>query len=162
LLVTAPASDVVIVEAPKKSPMIPAVAGVVALLAGAFIGMKVIAPRLGGAAPAAKAEAPKGKEEAPKMVKLENIIVNPADTQGQHFLIVSLVIQVASAETEAKLHAADVPLRDAVNGVLEQMTLDELSAPGARETLRARLKATAIKFAADTTIQIFLPQFLIQ
>jgi flagellar basal body-associated protein FliL len=158
---TAPAAEPAEGEAPRKSPMVPAIAGVVALLLGLGIGMKVIGPKLGGGAPKPAAHEPV-KEEAPRLVKIENVIVNPSGTQGAHFLIVSIAIQVGSAETENKLHLADVPLRDAINGVLEQMTLDQLSAPGARELLRTRLHTVAVKFAADTGVQIFLPQFLIQ
>jgi flagellar basal body-associated protein FliL len=151
-----------VAEAPRKSPIVPAIAGVLALLVGAAVGMKVLGPKLGGGASAKPAVHEPVKEEAPRLVKLDNIIVNPAGTQGQHFLIVSLAIQVSSADVETKLHTAEVPLRDAINGVLASLTLDQLSANGAREQLRAQLRATAQRFAADTGMQVFLPQFLIQ
>jgi flagellar basal body-associated protein FliL len=136
----------------------------VALVAGIGVGTKVLAPRLrGGADPVKAAAAEPAKESGPpRMIKLDNLIVNPAGTQGAHFLIVSVGIEVKSAAVETRLHEAEVPLRDAVTDLLARKSMDQLAQPGVRDEMRRELSALAIKFAQDSTVKVYLPQFLIQ
>jgi flagellar FliL protein len=145
-----------------KSPLMRNLPVVGALVLGVLVGTFVVVPRLRPSSAPAKAEVKHASTEPPRMVKVENIIVNPAGTAGQHFLIVSLAIQVPTAEAETRLRQSDAPMRDAVTGVLERLTLDQLTQPGAREKLRRDVKAAAARFAGDTGIQVFVPQFLIQ
>lgn len=146
---------------PKGRPIVPIAAGVVAVLIGAVVGMKVIAPRLHHPAAAAEKPAP-AKQEAPRLVKFENVIVNPAGTQGQRYLIVSISVEVKTADAENHLHQADDAIRDAMTSTLGQMNMDELTAPAGRDTVRSRMRAIAAHFAQDTAITVYLPQFLIQ
>jgi flagellar basal body-associated protein FliL len=140
---------------------------VAALAVGALVGTFVVAPRFrGGKAPAAAAASAdhgkKNDKEPPRIVKIENVIVNPAGTQGQHYLIVSADIEVNTADAEASLRRNEIPMRDAVTGILERMTLDRLTQLGARDSLRGQIAKTAATFAGDTALKVYLPQFLIQ
>jgi len=138
---------------------------VAALVVGGALGMFIIAPKLrGGPKSAATTEEhkPEGKTEAPRIVRLDNIIVNPAGTLGQRFLIVSVAIETKSAAAEEKLKNAEIPFRDAVTGLLERMTMPQLTQLGARDSVRIAVATFAKKLAGDTALQVYLPQFLIQ
>lgn len=141
-----------------------------ALVVGLGLGLIVVGPRLGGgAAPAAATAGAEGHEgkgdqkvEARRIFRLDNIIVNPAGTQGQRFLIVSVAVEVTSEAAEARLKASEVPFRDAVTGMIERMTLTQLTQVGARDSVKAGVLEFAKKYAAASTVHVYLPQFLIQ
>ncbi|MES2305372.1 MAG: flagellar basal body-associated FliL family protein [Gemmatimonadota bacterium] len=161
-----------VAEAPEggggKKALVPILITVAALLVGAGIGGFVVAPRLSG--PAASAEGKDAKHEkkggaegaAPKLVKLENVIVNPADAQGQRFLVASLAFEMPNEEAEKKLRESDIQFRDAVIGVLERKTLGWLMQVGARDSLRRELAIVAAPFVGGDTVKVYVPQFLIQ
>ncbi len=104
-----------------------------------------------------------GEGEPAKMVELENIIVNPAGSQGNRFLMTSVAFAVADEQHQKTLEEGKVELRDKVTGVLESMTLAQLTAPGARDTLKLRITAVvADMIGPKAEVKVFLPQFVIQ
>jgi flagellar FliL protein len=104
-----------------------------------------------------------GHGEPAKMVELENIIVNPAGSQGSRFLMTSVAFAVTDEEGQKLLGESRVELRDKVTGVLESMTMAQLTAPGARDTLKVRIALIAGEMLGPkTTVKVFLPQFVIQ
>lgn len=157
-------ADPIAEEIPAASGgKMPIIAAVGALLVGVAAGMFVIAPRLPGAAPA-KHEAPAEGEEAPKKVlfELENVIVNPAGSQGQRFIVATVAFEVSSEATRNVLHESETQIRDAVTGVLERKTVDELLAPGARDSLRDAFAKVVAPYLKGEKVQVFIPQFLVQ
>ena len=147
---------------------LPIIAAAGALLVGVAAGMFVIAPRLPGAAPAAaeaEAGAGEGKEgEAQKKVlfELQNVIVNPAGSQGQRFIVATVAFEVASEQIRNVLHESETQIRDAVTGVLEKKTVDELLAVGARDSLRSAFAEVVKPYLKGAKVQVFIPQFLVQ
>jgi len=135
-----------------------------ALVVGGGLGLFVVGPKLRGGPKREVADATKteAKAEPARIFRLDNIIVNPAGTQGQRFLIVSVAIEVPTEAAEARLKAAEVPLRDAVTGLLERMSLTQLTQLGARDSVRAAVIVHARKFSGDSAVHVYLPQFLIQ
>jgi flagellar FliL protein len=139
-----------------------------ALLAGAAVGTVVVAPRLVAkpASAGAAAEAPrkeKKKEgEATPLFRVENVIVNPAGSGGSRYLVVSVGFEVEDPKAELALRAAEVQLRDAITGLLERQTLQALTAPGARDSIRVALGAVVKPFLNGATARIYIPQFLLQ
>src|SRR5438105_12237728 len=124
--------------APKSSPMILIGVIAVALVAGAVLGGTLVGPRLVAgrtAAPAAKHEDEKAKaqDEHPSVYKLDNVIVNPAGSQGMHFLMVSIAIEVPNTKMEAQLKSHEAELRDLAISILERQTMESLNQPGPRE-----------------------------
>ncbi len=145
---------------------LPIIAAAGALLVGVAAGMFVIAPRLPGAAPAsAAASAGEGKEGAVQkkvLFELQNVIVNPAGSQGQRFIVATVAFEVASEEIRNVLHESETQIRDAVTGVLEKRTVDELLAPGARDSLRSAFAGAVKPYLKGEKVQVFIPQFLVQ
>ena len=149
-----------------RKKLVPILIIVVALIAGAGVGGFVVAPRLSGKAAGAEGAEAKHEKEGEagvvRLVKLENVIVNPSDAQGQRFLVASMAFEMPSEEAEKKLQEANIQFRDAVIGVLEKKTLGWLMQVGARDSLRKELAQVAAPFVGGDTVKVYIPQFLIQ
>ena len=166
--------------ATKAGAALPVTIGivVVALAAGVALGTLVLGPKLAGSkqATAASAEAKgesgegkhgkqegRGKEDKPAVYRVENIIVNPSGSEGTHYLMATVAISLTDSKQEELLKAHEDEMRDRVISVLEKQTLESLSAPGARDSLRGRIATALVPFVgpADPS-RIFLPQVVIQ
>jgi flagellar basal body-associated protein FliL len=146
---------------------------VVALAAGVAVGTLLLGPQLArsrkpAVTPASTHEAggkesKEGKGEKPSVYRVENIIVNPSGSEGSHFLMATVAIQVDDTKLEEMLRAHDDQVRDRVIGVLEKQTIESLSAAGARDSLRGMIARALVPIipSADPA-RIFLPQFVIQ
>lgn len=98
--------------------------------------------------------------------RLDNLIVNPAGAQGQHFLMCSIAFELEDSKLGDILREHEVELRDGVISTLESQSMTQLTAPGARDSLRVRIAAVAMPLLGedgeDTELKVFLPQFVIQ
>jgi flagellar FliL protein len=153
--------------------LIPAGAGLLAAGLGVVLGLLVIGPKavaMRPGAPAAETQEGeprherKGKEgEKTAVFKLDNLIVNPAGSGGTRFLLASVAIELGDEKQLAKLRERDFQVRDAVVSVLERETLDEVSTPGARDSIKVRLaRALRPMVGRGGRMQIYLPQFVLQ
>ena len=161
--------------------------GVVAggLVAGAALGSLLVAPqvnRMRHAAAMASASGPhdkhakkeskskmekkKGEEGKAPVYKIDNLIVNPAGSQGQRFLMCTVAIESDDSKALETLREHEIELRDRVITLLSKQSLDRLTAESARESLRTEL-LLAIKPALgpddqDVELKVYLPQFVVQ
>jgi flagellar FliL protein len=170
----APAADAAPAAGPRKGMLIGLTLGgavLGGLLAAFVVAPRIIARQAPVAADSAAAEGDKGKGEhgkesegePAKLVQLENIIVNPAGSQGNRFLMTSVAFAVADEKVQKSLDDGKVELRDKVTGVLEKMTMAELTAPGARDTLKNRITTVVGEMVGPRVeVKVFLPQFVIQ
>ncbi len=164
-------------------PLILGGAIVVALAAGTVAGLLLLGPRLAAmrnaAPPAAHAEGATddeggpakgkdkgghGKEDEKAIVyRLDNLIVNPAGSQGTRFLMASVAVEVPDARIESRLRDRDFQVRDAVIATLERQSLEILASPGGRDSVKARLAETLQPMVGrGVPLHIYLPQFVIQ
>ncbi|MCL4866793.1 MAG: flagellar basal body-associated FliL family protein [Gemmatimonadales bacterium] len=141
----------------------------VALGAGFGVGMMVVGPRMASAAPGAEAEAGDAggghgpaAPAASALFTVDGLIVNPAGSRGQHHLIITVAFEVNDPAAQAKLRAAEVPLRDAISSLLERKTLDQLTAAGIREQLKGELAPLAAVHVGKVPVRVFVPQYIVQ
>lgn len=165
---------------PKKANklLLPLVTAVMTI-AGGVVGVLVIGPKLtarqamqAGLEAEPKEEKEEAKEEGHEgekggekgpMLKLDNLIVNPSGSQGSRFLMVSVAIETTSGDQDEKLRAQEPQIRDVIIALLEKQTMEQLSEPGIRDTLKAQLSDTISAIAGTKTkLKVFLPQFVIQ
>lgn len=145
-----------------------------ALLVGGALGAMVIAPSIRPPDTIIVQEAPKpadhdsgevSEKEAPggegRLVRLDNLIVNPAGSQGTRFLMVSVAVEAPNAKVEEALRARDAQIRDVVIALLERKTMDALSQPGARDVLKKEMADTLGRLSG-ARLRVYLPQFVIQ
>ena len=168
----------------KKGPrtgLIVALALVGATLGGG-VGTFVLAPKIVGAAPAPAAadsaehgtaeegedaehgeKADGGHGAAGKIFKVENLIVNPAGSEGTRFLMTTVAFETGSEEADEKLRAREIEIRDRIIAILEAKTLATLTQPHARDSLKAELaRSIAPVVGAKTRVRVYLPQYVIQ
>jgi flagellar FliL protein len=166
-------------ESANKSGMarlLPIVGGVVGGLAlGATLGFTLLGPKLAhkpAAAPAAaegaKAEGKEGAEgkkgeAAPPIYQLDNLVMNPAASNGSHFLLMSVALQVKDAASLETLKGRDAELRDGILRLFSRKTIEQVSDISARDQFSTELMATLGKmFGEGTVTKIYFPQFVIQ
>ena len=152
-----------------------------ALVAGAALGGLLVAPQVNRMRHTAAVSAltepkhkrtqkqgkdKKGEAGKPTVYKLDNIIVNPAGSQGQRFLMCSVAIESDDPKALDLLREHEIELRDRVIALLARQTLDRLSAETARDSLRAELltviRPTLGPEAQGVVLHVFLPQFVVQ
>ncbi len=164
-------------------PLVGAAVG--ALVLGSVLGIFVVAPRIvaarGGAQTAAGeavgGDAKKGehgKKDKPKgghgeqpgetaVHKIDNLIVNPAGSQGRRFLMMSVAIEVPDTKTEAALRLKDAMLRDAIIGAIERQPIGVITSPGGRDSVRAAIQRVLEPLVEEAEwVHIYLPQFVLQ
>lgn len=163
----------------KRSGVLPlALVAVLTLVVGGGLGVLVVGPMLAGGGAAAEQTADHGEAEesgghgessghggAPvaENYSIENLVVNPAGTQGTRFLIVSMTILPDNAETLARLTSHDAEIRDTLLQVLASKTIQDLSDLTQRERVKEEMRAAAEAVVTPGKIRrIFLPQFVLQ
>ncbi len=156
----------------KKFAMIAALA-IAGTGIGAAAGALVVAPKLIARQAAADsshtAKPEEGAEEhgegaaEKKVIRIDNVIVNPAGTGGTRYLMASFGVEVGDPETEKKITDHEVEVRDLITSILETQTLASLTAPWARDSVKAKV-ADALKSVAGPKckVRVFVPQFVIQ
>lgn len=176
-------------KAAEPAPVVMAGVVLVALLIGAALGALVLAPRvISSRQQAALAEAKdphaakdkhgkdkkkekkggkhEGKEGASSVYRLDNIIVNPANSDGQRFLMCSIAIQADDPEALDVLREHEIELRDRVVTLLAAESLESLTAAGVRDSLRNRILTAIVPVLGEegegVELQVYLPQFVIQ
>jgi flagellar protein FliL len=144
----------------------------VATILGGVVGTMVIAPKLVAARAQKEVAAEDGakedekapKEEKGPLFKMDNLIVNPAGSQGARFLMVSVAVATPSGEVAEQLRADEAVIRDVVIALLERKSMEMLARPGIRDSIKAELSDTisALTGHSGDKLKVYLPQFVIQ
>lgn len=167
-------------EAPKAKKgglVLTLIAAVASLTVGGGVGVFVVGPRLavGGGSDDAAAHGEATAEEsgggghgkseakASPVYTMDNLVVNPAGTNGTRFLIVSFAVEVANAGLVESLAEHDAEIRDAVLHMLASRTVEQLNDLAARDELKVEVRAKVESLiGASNVYNIFLPQFVLQ
>ncbi|NOX36590.1 MAG: flagellar basal body-associated FliL family protein [Calditrichaeota bacterium] len=91
------------------------------------------------AAPADSGEDEEQEREYGVIHQLEDIIVNPAESQGSQFLLINLAFEVKSEDDVELLKQREVIVRDILIQLLSGKTLLELDGPDDKELLRKEI-----------------------
>ena len=94
---------------------------------------------------------------------LDNMVLNPANSSGDRFLLVSIALRLKDAAVEADLKSRDAEVRDALLRVLGSKPADELSDIARREQLKHELRVALDAIVKPGSIKgLYFPQFVIQ
>ncbi len=137
------------------------------LLLGGGVGGFVIAPRMGHTAgddAAVEASHEAAAPVDPAFVhQIENLVLNPANTNGSRFLLVTTTILVRDAASVEALAGRDAEVRDRIVDLLSSRTIEQLGDPTQRERLKSDLAAAVgTLFEAGVIRRVLLPQFVLQ
>ena len=164
--------------APKQSKktILIAVVIVLGVALGGGAGAFLAGPLLAGGAPKAVArpaaagehaadepEADGGEQAGAVMHLVENLVLNPANSGGSRFLLLSVGFAVKDEAGATMLRERDPELRDAIIRYFGAQTVDELVDITQRDSLKAGLRgAVAERFAAAAVRDVYFPQFVVQ
>lgn len=151
----------------KKTILVAAVVAVLAGGGGAFLAAPVMAKKVAAeikATTPADGEHAEEKPEAPGVShSVENLVLNPANSGGMRFLMVSVAFDLKDAAAAETLKARDAEVRDALIQLMGAKTVEELANPGTREALKAEILASVGALLDKGAVRrIYLPQFVIQ
>lgn len=116
-----------------------------------FLASSIIVPSLvknatAGATEKAGAEAaPDDKEDASdgeefgSIYRLDDIIVNPAQSRGAQFVLVNLAFEVAKEDEVKELEKREVQLRDLIIQLISSRTIDQLDDASDKDSLRVAI-----------------------
>lgn len=160
------------VQPRKGGALMTMIVGLASLAVGAGAGVVVVGPMFAGGGDKTESheEAKEGGhggghggggEES--LWQIDNLVVNPKDTQGTRFLVVALAVRMADGSTPQNMQGSDPEVRDAVLGLLSGMTVEQLSDPAARDSLKTSLKdAIESVIGKNRIASVLLPQFVLQ
>lgn len=106
----------------------------------------------------------KGSHSAPGAVHtVSDMVLNPAQSGGSRFLMVSVAIGVGDEATAKEMEGRDAELRDAILTVLGGKTVNELADIARRDSLKMELKQTVGALVPGGKVSdVFFPQYVIQ
>ena len=156
----------------KKKPLLMSFVMIAVVLGGASGGF-LIGPKLVASIASQDSEteaspetehADEGHDEVTgQFLELENLLVNPAGSRGERFLMVSVAYEVPDDESLEHLHEREIQIRDVVSATLEARSLDDLTYPGAREDLKRELLEVVQPYKGMAAwVRVYLPRFVIQ
>lgn len=156
-------------EPPRRKARQPAAIGIVAgaIAAGLCLGALVLAPTFAPRSAARESSSTsakaKGKAEPAWVIELDNIVVNPAGSEGNHYLLATVALEVTDKETEEYVRTHEHVVKDMVISTLSEQTMEMLQQPGVREELKAILSRKIGALIGDSEyLRVYLPQFVVQ
>lgn len=94
---------------------------------------------------------------------LDDMIVNPANTNGKMLLLASLGLAVENEESKKSLESKQVIVKDAVISVLSSKNVAQLSSSTYRDTLKTEiLKNLSTQLPGSKVNNIYFSKFIIQ
>jgi flagellar protein FliL len=106
-----------------------------------------------------------GGEKASQVYTLDNLVLNPAESGGTRFLLLSITFETPNAALLEEMKTRDAELRDVVLVTLGAKTVEQLADMKSREALKAELVAATQKLfkkKKKAKMHIYFPQFVIQ
>jgi flagellar FliL protein len=163
----------------KRGSKIVIIAAVLAMLGGGAAGVFALGPMLrGGDDAAASAESGDAGEtdghgkakgggghggSGSPLFSIDNLVINPAGSQGTRFLIVTVALELKDADATPELTARDPEIRDLLLSLLSARTVEQLSDLGGRDALKEEIRVAIEKvLGPGKVVRVFIPQYVLQ
>ncbi len=104
-----------------------------------------------------------GPGESGSFAQLNGLVVNPAGSQGNRYLAVSIAFETGSPSVETELQNKKIVVKDAVLRLLSERTAEELSNPERRDDLKEALLSETNRILNDGTVdRLYFTEFVLQ
>lgn len=146
----------------KRGVILLALAG---LMAGAPTGLFVTGPLLvkRGSSSHAKPKAENALANTSVTHAIENLVLNPAGSNGTRFLMVSATFELKDSNIENQMKEHDAEVRDHILSLLGKRTVEELTDMAQREQIKKDvLDSVGALFEKGAVKKVFFGQFVIQ
>lgn len=95
--------------------------------------------------------------------KIENVIINPAQSNGERYLILSLTIELDNGGALGTLEAKNAELQDRINTTVSTYTAEELSSLNNRDTIKKDLGIVINKVIGKKAVRnLFFTKYVLQ
>ena len=112
---------------------------------------------------ATKTEKSDESQNANFIYTIEDIVVNPAETDGKRLLLLSLGITVKSEEDKTEMQAKDVLIKDAIISTISSKNLYQLNSSGYKDTLKVELTARIKNIFPKVHLhQVYFSKYILQ
>jgi flagellar FliL protein len=149
-------------DKPARKAPIALILGVIGILAGVGAGLFGVGPILAKrrAAPAQKHADPTA---AAVVHPIENLVLNPAESGGTRFLMVTATFELKDSEADRIMKEHEAEVRDNILALLGRKSVTELTDITLRDGIKREvLAAVAPLFPKGAVRKVFFPQFVIQ
>lgn len=126
-------------------------------------------PKLAAAAAVlneADAEAPEEEtvpEEYGEFLEIQGLIVNPAGTSGQRYLMVNVGLESDKGKVLEELEMKEIVVRDRVLGLLSRRTVPELADIGQRQAIKDSMRASINEVLEKGRVtRLYFTQYVLQ
>jgi flagellar protein FliL len=107
------------------------------------------------------------KEDKPRnygeFIKLQGMIINPAESEGKRFLMVDIGLESSSGAVLNEIESKDIVVRDAIIKVLGSRTVQELSSLDHRNAMKEDLIAAINSLLRRGEVEyIYFTQYVLQ
>lgn len=138
-------------------------------IGGSAVGVLAIAPAMTESIVAAATDSTGGREVtrpvdagAPPVV-LSNIVLNPADSRGTRFLLVSVGLRLRTVMAPGEFEKRETEVRDRVLQVLSTKSVDDLVDVSRRAGFRREIATSLDSLLGKGEVRdVYFPQFVIQ
>ncbi len=94
---------------------------------------------------------------------IDNLVLNPANSGGSRFLLLSVAIEVGSSGAGEKFKSRDAELRDIILTSLGTKTVEQLVDIAGREQFKTEIQsAVDARFGKHAVKRLYFPQFVVQ
>ena len=148
----------------KALRVLPA-AAILAGLGGAAFAIVLFVVRPMFPAPRATERPPQtATEKFGRVVALDSVVVNVAQTEGRRYLKATVHLEVPDEEKAAKeVEARKAQLLDLIVATLTRKSLSELTSPDALDTLRGEVLARVSQaLGAERVRRVYITEFVVQ
>ncbi len=101
-------------------------------------------------------------EAGSHLVAITDVVVNPKNSNGQHYLMLDLGIDVDTPEHQKLLEERSIIIKDLLLNYLSSKEMSELTAPGFKDELKKTLKESIKEIMKETKINnIYFSKYII-
>lgn len=93
----------------------------------------------------------------------EDVIVNPANTQGKRLLLASIGFDLKSEENKSAMKEKEIPIRDMIISTLASKTIEELNSIAYRDSLKLEISNQIKELIPDLRVnRVYFSKYIIQ
>ncbi|MDP4116599.1 MAG: flagellar basal body-associated FliL family protein [Bacteroidota bacterium] len=121
-------------------------------------------PASGNAKEEGKETAKTEKTEIGKFIySIQDVTVNPALTDGKRYIQVSVGFDLGSEEQKNSFKEKEDLIKDVLNSTFSSKTLDQLTSPSFKDTLKVEISGRVKKVLSNVTINsVYFSKYIIQ
>ena len=151
-----------------KKTMLLLIVGIVMIVVAALLVVFIIYPKyqqISGAAPEEEVaeEVPEGPVKIGKILKIENITINPKGSQGRRFAVFEMALEYSNPELEPTLKTYMPIILDRYQTYLRTKTVKDLTSVSEIDSIRSDLKQIVVDMLkTDEITNLYFTRFVLQ